>query len=109
MLTAEKKSLSNLSVFGKRSIKNPIVTYYGLNYPQQKLRVSKLTSKKLATFFSLWSVLLEYGNVFQLNSLSIQCSNKQEGVFFFFISMLADKRLVLYINFLHYVGFSFRV
>lgn len=103
MLTAAKKSLPNLSAFGKKSIKSLIVTYYGLNYPKQKLSISKLTSKKLATFFSLWIVLLEYGNVFQLNSyiyivlciyVYMQGSNKQEGVFFSFISVLADKRLV---------------
>lgn len=46
MLTAVKKPLSNLSVFGKRGIKGLIVTSCGFNYPQQILRVSKLTSKK---------------------------------------------------------------
>lgn len=108
MLTADKNSICYLTVLGKIRVKTLVVTCYGLNYPQQKFQVSKRTSNRQTDFFfsSLRSVLLEYGEVLQLNNSPIQCSNMQEVVLFSFVSVLADTTF-LYIDLLHYVEVSF--
>lgn len=41
MVTAEKNSLSYLTVLGKRRVKSLVVKCYGLNYPQRKLKSIK--------------------------------------------------------------------